>query len=143
MEFETRHCFFCGPDNPVGLRLRFETVEGGVASRCTVPDRYTGFASVLHGGIVAGLLDEAMWHALFRSTGQVCLTVDMNLRYRRPVLSETELVITGRVGETERRFLVARGTVCDSAGNLLAEAQGRFLPTDPARFAPQSAGDDS
>src|ERR1041385_3913787 len=56
----TRSCFVCGEANPAGLRLRFETDGQVVTARFTPRPEHIGFKQVVHGGIVATLLDEIM-----------------------------------------------------------------------------------
>ena len=62
---DARHCFVCGPDNPIGLKLDF-TVEG---ERChgefTSAAEHAGFDGVTHGGIVFSVLDDAMANWFF------------------------------------------------------------------------------
>ena len=58
-------CFVCGRSNPVGLYMRFEDDgdgdgEGEVISQYTVPERYQGYPGIVHGGILAAMLDEVV-----------------------------------------------------------------------------------
>ena len=53
-------CFVCGMENPIGLKLAFYEDEGGrVIAHFTPREEYQGYPGVLHGGIIAALLDEA------------------------------------------------------------------------------------
>ena len=55
----SKMCFLCGLENPVGLKLRiYETEQGVVESTYTAPDHFQGYPGVLHGGIVATMIDE-------------------------------------------------------------------------------------
>ena len=58
-------CFACGERNPDGLRLRIEYPSPG---RCRIefvpPKKFQGWQGILHGGIIATILDEAFAHAL-------------------------------------------------------------------------------
>lgn len=57
---DDRYCFACGLDNPDGLRIEWIT-SGKTATATFIPDRkYQGWKGILHGGITATLLDEAM-----------------------------------------------------------------------------------
>ena len=55
----SRMCFVCGVDNPIGLHLSFYTDDAG---RCIARFRprpeHQGFPGWLHGGIASTLLDE-------------------------------------------------------------------------------------
>ena len=55
----SRHCFVCGLENPVGLRLRiYQTAPGEIETTFTAPAHFQGYPGVLHGGIIATILDE-------------------------------------------------------------------------------------
>ena len=55
----SRHCFVCGIANPFGLGLRFyQTGLGEVAAEVTVPEHFQGYPGIVHGGVVAAMLDE-------------------------------------------------------------------------------------
>ena len=54
-------CFVCGRENPVGLYMTFyDNGDNEVYSDYTVADHYQGYPGVVHGGIVAAMLDEAV-----------------------------------------------------------------------------------
>ena len=53
-------CFGCGPANAIGLRLEFLLAEDkSVVCLPTIPDCFEGPHGLVHGGIIATLLDEA------------------------------------------------------------------------------------
>jgi hypothetical protein len=64
----SRMCFVCGIDNPIGLHLAFYTDdEGRCIARFPVPawhragrpgSEHQGYPGHLHGGIISSLLDE-------------------------------------------------------------------------------------
>ena len=58
-------CFGCSPFNTQGLNMRFRHVERGVVeSPYTAAEHLCGAPGVVHGGIQAVLLDEAMGVAI-------------------------------------------------------------------------------
>src|SRR5665213_2147558 len=60
-----RSCFVCGPDNPRGLRLAFQTNESGEMTAEWIPEpEMEGYQGIVHGGIVSTVLDEAMAKAV-------------------------------------------------------------------------------
>jgi acyl-coenzyme A thioesterase PaaI-like protein len=78
------HCLMCGACNPRSLGLSFEV--DGDAVRTTFQARPTlqGYTGILHGGVVASLLDSAMTHCLFHH-GVRGLTGDLHVRFVWPV----------------------------------------------------------
>lgn len=122
----------CGTENPIGLRLRFQKVEGGAETHVRPRQEFQGFDGVLQGGIVAGLMDDAMWYAIFAMTQTLTMTAELTVRYKAPVPVETDLRVVGRLVEQRRALFATAAEIQDASGKVLAEATGKFLK------APQS-----
>jgi acyl-coenzyme A thioesterase PaaI-like protein len=130
------HCFGCGPGHPKGLRLRFTTPgPDTVRSEVTVSDDYTGFASIVHGGIVATIFDEVMMWCLMRHRRRFFVTKTMAQELLRPAMAGVPLVAEARVdGEDEGRFSLSTTLVTAAdPGTILARGSGWFTPL-PARL---------
>jgi acyl-coenzyme A thioesterase PaaI-like protein len=55
----SRMCFVCGIDNPIGLHLKFYTDdEGRCVARFQPKPEHQGYPGQLHGGLISSLLDE-------------------------------------------------------------------------------------
>jgi len=54
----TGKCFGCSTVNSYSLRLRFFLSEDGCYTKCSIPDYLCGIDGVVHGGMIALLLDE-------------------------------------------------------------------------------------
>ena len=78
-------CMVCGQSNPFGLGVKFTCEEdGSVAARFLGHPALEGFEGLMHGGMIAALLDGAMTNCLF-AHGCVAMTGELNVRYREPV----------------------------------------------------------
>lgn len=134
----SRSCFACGMENGAGLRMRFFETEGPpvqVVSEYTVPRRYQGYPGVVHGGIIATMLDEVTSRTVFRvDPPRFVVTARLSVRYRRPVPVEQPLRLTGRVVEDKGRVITTAGTIEDSEGTLLAESEAVLMEVDPDYF---------
>jgi len=120
-------CFACGPDNEIGLRLRFERLgTDGVRARTTLRPEFQGWQGIAHGGVALSLLDEAMAHAA-GAAGYRGVTASMNARFRKPVPLGVTLGIEGRVKWMRRNVLELEARVTDPEGAVLVEAEGRFV----------------
>lgn len=124
--FDDGNCFACGPENPIGMHLRFERAEEGVRSRVTLAAHYQGWRGIAHGGIVMALLDEAMAHAAGYA-GHRGVTASVSVRFRKPVPLEEPIEARGRVTWQRRNVLGVDAGIYDAAGNLLAHAEGSFV----------------
>ena len=56
----TRSCFVCGVGNPLGLNLAFQSTGTTVTAVFRPRAEHVGFKRVVHGGLIATVLDEAM-----------------------------------------------------------------------------------
>jgi len=120
-------CFACGPDNAIGLRLRFEKAgEEGVRARTVLRDDFQGWKGIAHGGVALALLDEAMAHAA-GAAGYRGLTASMKARFRKAVPLGVALEVEGRVKWTRRNVLELEARVTDPSGTILVEGEGRFV----------------
>jgi len=77
--------------------------------------------------MTAGLLDDAMWYAIFAITQTITMTAEMTVRFRAPVPVETDLVVCGRFIQQRRSLFTCAATIADSQGAILADAVGKFL----------------
>jgi len=119
-------CFACGQDNPIGLRLRFTTEGDAVRAEFTPGPQYQGYDGVLHGGIVAAALDDAMAN-LFHLRGRETLTARLEIRFRREAPVGQRLVVTARLTGERRKLFTAEAALTLTDGTPLAEAKGTFI----------------
>ena len=65
------YCFVCGQDNPRGLKISctYREAEMAAETELVLPREFQGWAGVIHGGILATLLDEMMAHAVWHFAG--------------------------------------------------------------------------
>lgn len=120
-------CFGCGPANSNGLQLEFFLAEDhSVVCLPTIPHAFDGHAGILHGGIVATLLDETMSKSV-RARGFTAMTRHMEVDYLRPVPSATPLRIEARVTRSEGRKHWSEARILNSHGKVLAQSKGLFV----------------
>jgi acyl-coenzyme A thioesterase PaaI-like protein len=121
----SRMCFVCGIDNPIGLRLAFYTDEQGRCIAHFQPrPEHQGFPGSLHGGIASTLLDEVMGRVLIDGWA---VTGRLDLRYRQPVPLDQELTVVAWLTRERRRAYEAAGEVRLPDGTVLVEATGLYF----------------
>lgn len=121
----SRMCFICGLENPVGLHLHFYEVEPGVVETTyTAPDHFQGYPGVLHGGIVAAILDEISGRAHMGdlASPRFMFTGKLEIKYRQNVPIGKPLKIIGKAGKLRSKMAEAWAGIYDETGELLAEA---------------------
>jgi uncharacterized protein (TIGR00369 family) len=124
-------CFGCGSANPIGLHLDgFAIEDGELVANFEPRPEYRGFAGVLHGGILAALLDETLaWTAMLLEDTYV-VTANLELKFRKPAAVQAGYVVRGRVVRRRGRRLQLTGEA-RTDGVVVAEGSGLFLATEP------------
>lgn len=122
-------CMVCGDRerNPDTLGLVFvDTGDGGVTARFRPTPRHQGYEGLLHGGMIATLLDAAMTHCLFEQ-GISALTAELVVRFVAPVGIGREVTVTARLLEKKRKVYGLTATMTDGESTL-ARATAKFIP---------------
>lgn len=123
------HCFACGKENPLGLKLSFEFDDSGRASASfAISSSFEGYPGVIHGGIISTILDEAMAKAVIHS-GKVAYTMKLNLSFRKPLPSESQVIVMGWIVEDKGRIQKTAAKLYDE-NNLYAEAEAVFIVSE-------------
>ena len=105
-------------ENPVGLHLHiYETAPGAAQSTYFAPEHFQGYPGVLHGGIVAAIIDEISGRAHMGSDPmkpRFMFTAKLEVKYRRNVPIGRELKIIGKAGKSKARSAEARARWANS-----------------------------
>jgi len=129
-------CFGCGQGNAAGMHLEFsfDEEQRKVIGKFSLGERYQGAPGIVHGGIVALVLDEGL-SKVSRLYGVRAVTADLNVEYLRPVRVGEEIRVEAHQERSEGRQLYHAGEIRDGKGRVLARARGRFVVVDAERFA--------
>ena len=115
-----------GPGSPVAPPMVVEDFpdEGRCVGRVTVGKKHEGPPGLVHGGVLAILLDHVLARSA-RAAGHGGLTATLTVTYRRPVHLGVPLLATGQLGSVEgrRATATARLVAEDDPGTTLAEAE--------------------
>ena len=125
----SRKCFACGLENQIGLKLKFyETAPGEVTVDHIVPDAYQGYPGVVHGGVVAAMLDEVAGRTqMGGDPPRFMFTARLDIRYRHNVPTGQPLRMVGRAGKVKMRTATASAQLFGPDGSLLAEAEALLV----------------
>jgi len=117
-------CFICGVENPVGLKLKiYEIKPGIVETTYTPPEHFQSYPGILHGGIVATILDEVSGRAQMGDPVQArfMFTAKLEVKYRKNVPIGKPLRVVGKAGKSKGRMAESWAGIYDESGTLLAE----------------------
>jgi uncharacterized protein (TIGR00369 family) len=126
-----------GPGNPVAPPLvATDSPDGRATGRATLGKPHEGPPGLVHGGVVATLLDHVLARAV-RAAGRGGLTATLTVTFRRPVQLGVPLLATAELtGQDGRRTTASARLVAeDDPGTTLAEAEGLFVALRPERAA--------
>lgn len=124
-------CFVCGTDNPIGLKMPFR-LEGDECVMEFTPERaHEGWAQMLHGGLAATLLDEAMSRVCWEM-GVPAVSAEMQVRWRKPVPIGRKTVIRGRIERRRGRLVHASARMLLDDGTEAVVATGKLVRVDDA-----------
>ncbi len=125
----SRNCFGCGLENLFGLQIIFyDDGEDEVFADYVVPDHFEGYPGVVHGGIVATMLDELLGRAVMAGDrDHFRMTAKIVVRYRNPVPTGEALKLIGKVERRRGRLAQARAEIRLPDGSLGAEAEATLV----------------
>jgi acyl-coenzyme A thioesterase PaaI-like protein len=128
---QTAGCLVCGRDNPIGLHLRLavDPATGHVTTNLTPGPHHIGFAGLIHGGLLATALDEAMVWAAIWSSRRACVAAEMTVRYKQKVAVGQALKIDAWITRARPRLIETEAIVSD--GTVVhCTATAKYAPLD-------------
>jgi uncharacterized protein (TIGR00369 family) len=124
----SRMCFVCGMQNPIGLKAFFyQDEEGRVVAHFTGKEEHQGYPGVMHGGIVTALLDEVIARVAIAQDLLWGVTAKLEVRFRRPVPLGQPLTLVGEMTRLRSRTVEAHGEIRLEDGTVAAEAEGVYI----------------
>ncbi len=121
-------CFVCGKSNPIGLKLEFAFEGDEYVTYFTPRKEHQGWVGIVHGGLVATVLDEVMTRSI-HVRGINAVTGEMTIRLKRPAPIGRRLRFAGKLDEerANSRVILCSAKATDEDGTLLAEATGKIV----------------
>lgn len=102
------------------------------------PDHFQGYPGVLHGGIVAAIVDEIAGRSLMGSdpmNPRFMFTAKLEVKYRQNVPVGKSLKITGKAGKSRAKSAEAWAGIYDAETNeLLAEGNVLLIDVPAEQF---------
>lgn len=137
------NCFICGVNNPAGVKACFYELENGEAAAVfSVPETHNGYPGRVHGGVTGAILDELVGRSITSlEPGTWGVTVELNVRYRKPIPTETPLSARGRVSLNEKRRFRGTGELYLPDGTIAATCEGTYVKLPLERIASETGGD--
>lgn len=125
----SRMCLVCGIENVAGLQARFFELDNGELAGVFQPKaEHQGYPGRLHGGIASAILDETIGRAInIADTHTWGVTVELTVRYRKPVPLDREVTAVGRITRDSNRLFEGTGEIVLEDGTVAVEARGKYV----------------
>ena len=137
-EPNSRMCLVCGLKNPFGLHTAFYELDNKELLAVFKPrEEHQSYPGRLHGGIISTILDEVIGRAIMiHSKGEVWgVTVELRVRFKKPVPLDEELRVVGRITKDSSRFFEGNGELLLADGTVAVEGHGKYLKTPLEKIA--------
>ena len=136
-------CFVCGVNNNFGVKAKFYNCENESGEKVLLTviepkDEYQSYPGRMHGGIASSLLDEGVGRAIHVTNPEIWgVTVDLNVKYRKPVPLDQTLYIESKITNLTNRAFDGEGKLFAKDGVPLVTATARYLIIPPDKIAPE------
>ena len=121
-----RNCFACGSGNGTGLQLKFHKQgDRSVLGDFFADPKFEGYSGIIHGGIIATLLDSAMTHCLLME-GIPALTGRLSIRFSIPIQTGVIVRLEAKIVDESRRIFTLEGKAFVE-GKKAASAVARYM----------------
>lgn len=130
----SHNCIICGMDNTLGVKGQFYNMEdGSVGALFTFRSEHQSYPGRVHGGMLATMIDELAERVLWTDRPDcIAVTMDINVRYKKPVPYDVPLKGRGVYTKKLSRAYSAKCYIADDNNEILAEGEARYLimPTE-------------
>jgi len=127
---EHANCIVCSPSNIWSLGVGFTASEDGVVEGdFDCGSVFEGYDGMLHGGVIASLLDGAMTNCLF-AHGIPGVTAELSVRYRHPINSVISAKVRAWIERSSEPLYVLKAEIIQE-GKTKATAVGKFMKSPP------------
>lgn len=122
-------CIVCGMENALGLKADFYELENKELVAIFTPiEEHQSYPGRLHGGVSSAILDETIGRAMLMNDENTWgVTVELKLKYHKPVPLNEELKVVGRITLDRKRIFEGTGEILLSNGDVAVSAYGKYI----------------
>ena len=125
--YETNHCFGCGRDNPIGLKLDMKLDGDRCVAYFTPKAEHESYGDRMHGGLTSTLLDEVMGDYVFRKAGKPAYTARLEIRFRSAIRIGETVKVEGWPEVHRGCLFIMKGKITHADGTPAAEAKAEMM----------------
>jgi len=123
-KFEHDNCIICGQHNPYSLGLKFYKNETGKVFSTFKGNKYLqGYNGIMHGGVIAALLDSVMVNCLSLN-GVNGYTCELKIRYKKAVPYNSILYLESEIVYVRNKiFGLSSRVIIENSVYVVGEAK--------------------
>lgn len=122
---DDHYCFVCGKENGGGLNLVFSFHDSKASAEFTLQKKFQGYKDIVHGGIVAAILDEAMIKAVL-AQGIRAVTAEITVRFKNPLHTNEKAVVDAEIVKQGEKLIEAKAQIRGPDSSTIAEGKGKL-----------------
>ena len=124
----SKMCLVCGLENRIGLKASFyELSNNELVAIFTPAEEHQSYPGLMHGGIASSILDETIGRVFIgRQEEAWAVTMELTVRYLRPVPLGQQLKVVGRIAEEDDRFFKGTGEIILPDGGIAVTGAGKY-----------------
>lgn len=124
----SKNCIICGMSNPAGVKAPFyEMEDDSVVTLFSYSSEHQSYPGRVHGGMITCMLDELIGRVIWVTDPTIlAVTLDINVKFRKPVPYDTQLIGMGTVVKNGSRAYTGNACIKDMQGNVLAEGTATY-----------------
>ncbi|MEL6892405.1 MAG: PaaI family thioesterase [Actinomycetota bacterium] len=130
------NCFVCEQRNSSGLQIPFfhDTERNVVVADFELDHRFSGAPTMLHGGVVLAVLDEAMAWACIAIGRQWAVTSTTSTDFHRAVYVDKPHMVEAEIVEQTDAVITTEARILNAKGVVRAEGRATFTPLGEAEI---------
>lgn len=127
-QYNYQDCIVCGVKNDLGLQASFyEMDDGQLVCLAVGKNEHQSYPERMHGGVIVALLDEAIGRAILITEEIWGVTMELSVKYRKPVPLSAPIKIVAKITENNSRTFRGDAQMFDADNNLLAECSALYF----------------
>ncbi len=118
--------FFLSPARKDGLQLTMMYENHSVYTDLFVDRRFEGYAEVVHGGMVFGVLDVILWYVILIEAKKMAMTRKVEMEFFKPIMCGKHYKAQGKFIKIDGKNIHATAWVEDKNAEIYARLSGIF-----------------
>ncbi len=118
--------FFLSPSRKDGLQLTMMYKNHRVCTDLFVDRKFEGYANVVHGGMIFGVLDVILWYIILMETKKMAMTRKVEMEFFKPIMCDKHYKAEGKFIKIDKKDIHAVAWVEDKNGEIYAKVTAIF-----------------